>query len=111
MTHYRVVIPDITGEHRNVNIGEFVVKANHLEDLGRLGVASLRTLVGGTQAGTTTPGQDPLHISRRRSTSVQPRPDGILFLGSDRWHRQPDGPTAVIRLRDTIDIPTAPSEL
>jgi hypothetical protein len=56
MTHYRVVIPDITGEHRNVNIGEFVIKANHLEDLGRLGVASLKTLVGGTQAGTTTPG-------------------------------------------------------
>jgi hypothetical protein len=94
-----------------VNIGEFVIKENHLEDPGRLGVASLKTLVGGTQAGTTTPDKPPLHFSRRRSTSVQPRPDGILFFGSDRWHRQPDGPTAVIRLRDTIDIATAASEL
>jgi pilus assembly protein CpaF len=64
-----VVIPDITREHWNVNIRKFVVKADHLEDLVRLGtlsrgaarflsasvVAGLNILVaGGTQAGKTT---------------------------------------------------------
>jgi pilus assembly protein CpaF len=64
-----VVIPDITREHWAVNIRKFVVKADQLEDLVRLGtlttqaasflaaaVASgLNILVaGGTQAGKTT---------------------------------------------------------
>jgi len=64
-----VVIPDITRTHWNVNIRKFVVKADHLEDLVRLGtltrsaarflaasvVAGLNILVaGGTQAGKTT---------------------------------------------------------
>ena len=65
-----VVIPDITREHWAVNIRKFVVKADHLDDLVRLGtltpqagrassrrrVASgLNILVaGGTQAGKTT---------------------------------------------------------
>lgn len=64
-----VVIPDITREHWVVNIRKFVVKADHLDDLVRLGtltkeaatflqaaVASgLNVLVaGGTQAGKTT---------------------------------------------------------
>ncbi len=64
-----VVIPDITREHWNVNIRKFVVKADHLEDLVRLGtltrpavrfleasvVAGLNILVaGGTQSGKTT---------------------------------------------------------
>ncbi|HET8595205.1 MAG TPA: ATPase, T2SS/T4P/T4SS family [Intrasporangium sp.] len=64
-----VVIPDISREHWQVNIRKFVVKAEHLDDLVRLGtltkqaatflqaaVASgLNILVaGGTQAGKTT---------------------------------------------------------
>ena len=64
-----VVIPDITREHWVVNIRKFVVRANHLDDLVRMGtltqqastflqaaVASgLNVLVaGGTQAGKTT---------------------------------------------------------
>ncbi|WP_347351718.1 ATPase, T2SS/T4P/T4SS family [Intrasporangium sp.] len=64
-----VVIPDISREHWQVNVRKFVVKADHLEDLVRLGtltkqaatfldaaVASgLNVLVaGGTQAGKTT---------------------------------------------------------
>lgn len=64
-----VVIPDITKDHWVVNIRKFVVKADHLDDLVRLGtvtkqaaaflhaaVASgLNLLVaGGTQAGKTT---------------------------------------------------------
>jgi pilus assembly protein CpaF len=64
-----VVIPDITRTHWSVNIRKFVVKADHLEDLVRLGtltrgaarfleasvVAGLNILVaGGTQAGKTT---------------------------------------------------------
>ncbi|MEO8555100.1 MAG: ATPase, T2SS/T4P/T4SS family [Actinomycetota bacterium] len=64
-----VVIPDITRDHWNVNIRKFVVKADHLEDLVRLGtltrgaarfldaavVAGLNILVaGGTQSGKTT---------------------------------------------------------
>lgn len=64
-----VVIPDISREHWQVNIRKFVVKADHLDDLVRLGtltrqaatfleaaVASgLNILVaGGTQAGKTT---------------------------------------------------------
>lgn len=64
-----VVIPDITREHWAVNIRKFVVKADHLEDLVRLGTltreastflqaavaAGLNILVaGGTQAGKTT---------------------------------------------------------
>ena len=64
-----VVIPDITREHWFVNIRKFVVKADHLEDLVRLGtltgqaarfleaavVSGLNILVaGGTQAGKTT---------------------------------------------------------
>jgi len=64
-----VVIPDITREHWSVNIRKFVVKADHLDDLVRLGtltkqaaafldaavVAGLNILVaGGTQAGKTT---------------------------------------------------------
>ena len=64
-----VVIPDITREHWHVNIRKFVVRADHLDDLVRLGtlpeqaarflaaaVASgLNVLVsGGTQAGKTT---------------------------------------------------------
>jgi pilus assembly protein CpaF len=64
-----VVIPDITRENWIVNIRKFVVKADHLEDLVRLGtltraaarfldaavVAGLNILVaGGTQAGKTT---------------------------------------------------------
>ncbi|WP_295701580.1 ATPase, T2SS/T4P/T4SS family [Lapillicoccus sp.] len=64
-----VVIPDITHEHWHVNIRKFVVKADHLDDLVRLGtltrqaarfleaavVAGLNILVaGGTQAGKTT---------------------------------------------------------
>ncbi|HEU5144315.1 MAG TPA: ATPase, T2SS/T4P/T4SS family, partial [Dermatophilaceae bacterium] len=64
-----VVIPDIAREHWQVNVRKFVVKANHLDDLVRLGsltrqaatfleaaVASgLNILVaGGTQAGKTT---------------------------------------------------------
>ena len=65
----RLVIPDVTREHWNVNIRKFVVKADHLEDLVRLGtltraavrfldasvVAGLNILVaGGTQSGKTT---------------------------------------------------------
>ena len=61
-----VVIPDITRDHWHVNIRKFVVKADHLEDLVRLGtltrpaqdflaaavVSGLNILVaGGTQAG------------------------------------------------------------
>ncbi|MCA1781404.1 MAG: CpaF family protein [Dermatophilaceae bacterium] len=64
-----VVIPDITREHWYVNIRKFVVKADRLEDLVRLGsltraaarfleasvAAGLNILVaGGTQAGKTT---------------------------------------------------------
>ena len=64
-----VVIPDITKDHWVINIRKFVVKADHLDDLVRLGtltkqaaaflhaaVASgLNILVaGGTQAGKTT---------------------------------------------------------
>jgi len=64
-----VVIPDITRDHWHVNIRKFVVKADHLDDLVRLGtltrqaaafleacvVAGLNILVsGGTQAGKTT---------------------------------------------------------
>lgn len=64
-----VVIPDVTREHWAVNVRKFVVKANHLEDLVRLGSltdhaarfldaavrAGLNILVaGGTQAGKTT---------------------------------------------------------
>lgn len=64
-----VVIPDISREHWLVNVRKFIVKADHLEDLVRLGtltsaaarflaaaVASgLNVLVaGGTQAGKTT---------------------------------------------------------
>ncbi|MCE1178485.1 MAG: Flp pilus assembly complex ATPase component TadA [Micrococcales bacterium] len=64
-----VVIPDITREHWAVNVRKFVVKADRLEDLVRLGtltsqaarfleaavVAGLNILVaGGTQAGKTT---------------------------------------------------------
>jgi pilus assembly protein CpaF len=64
-----VVIPDITREHWSVNIRKFVVKADHLEDLVRLGTltaqasaflaaataSGLNILVaGGTQAGKTT---------------------------------------------------------
>lgn len=64
-----VVIPDITREHWFVNIRKFVVKADRLEDLVRLGTltrpaarfleaavaAGLNVLVaGGTQAGKTT---------------------------------------------------------
>ncbi len=61
-----VVIPDITRDHWHVNIRKFVVKADHLEDLVRLGtltraacafldaavVSGLNILVaGGTRAG------------------------------------------------------------
>src|SRR6478736_1024892 len=64
-----VVIPDISRAHWQVNIRKFVVKADHLDDLVRLGtltaqaarfleacvVAGLNILVaGGTQAGKTT---------------------------------------------------------
>jgi pilus assembly protein CpaF len=64
-----VVIPDITREHWHINIRKFVVRADHLDDLVRLGtltaqaarfleacvVAGLNLLVaGGTQAGKTT---------------------------------------------------------
>ena len=64
-----VVIPDVTREHWALNVRKFVVKANHLEDLVRLGSltahaaqfldasvrAGLNILVaGGTQAGKTT---------------------------------------------------------
>ncbi len=64
-----VVIPDISREHWFVNVRKFVVRADHLDDLVRLGTltrpaarfleaavaAGLNTLVcGGTQAGKTT---------------------------------------------------------
>lgn len=64
-----VVIPDITRDHWHVNVRKFVVKADHLDDLVRLGtltrhaatfldaavVSGLNVLVaGGTQAGKTT---------------------------------------------------------
>ena len=64
-----VVIPDITKDHWHVNIRKFVVKADHLDDLVRLGtltrqsakfleacvVSGLNILVaGGTQSGKTT---------------------------------------------------------
>ncbi len=64
-----VVIPDITKDHWYVNIRKFVVRADHLDDLVRLGtltqqaarfleasvVAGLNILVaGGTQTGKTT---------------------------------------------------------
>ena len=64
-----VVIPDITREHWHVNVRKFVVRADHLDDLVRLGtltreaarfleaavVSGLNILVsGGTQAGKTT---------------------------------------------------------
>ena len=64
-----VVIPDITRAHWLVNVRKFVVKADHLDDLVRLGtltrqaarfleaavVSGLNLLVaGGTQAGKTT---------------------------------------------------------
>lgn len=64
-----VVIPDITRDHWHLNIRKFVVKADHLDDLVRLGtvtrqaatfleacvVSGLNILVaGGTQAGKTT---------------------------------------------------------
>src|SRR4051812_19374130 len=64
-----VVIPDITRTHWSVNIRKFVVRADHLDDLVRLGTlsrpaarfldaavaAGLNILVaGGTQAGKTT---------------------------------------------------------
>ncbi|MBK6886801.1 MAG: CpaF family protein [Tetrasphaera sp.] len=64
-----VVIPDITREHWFINVRKFVVKADRLDDLVRLGtltgqasrfleaavVAGLNILVaGGTQAGKTT---------------------------------------------------------
>jgi pilus assembly protein CpaF len=64
-----VVIPDITRAHWHVNVRKFVVKAEHLDDLVRLGtltrqaarfleaavVSGLNVLVaGGTQAGKTT---------------------------------------------------------
>lgn len=64
-----VVIPDISRQHWMVNVRKFVVKADHVEDLVRLGtltrqaakfleaavVSGLNILVaGGTQAGKTT---------------------------------------------------------
>lgn len=64
-----VVIPDITRRHWHVNVRKFVVRADHLDDLVRLGtltsqaarfleaavVSGLNILVaGGTQAGKTT---------------------------------------------------------
>ena len=64
-----VVIPDITREHWHVNVRKFIVKADSLDDLVRLGtltrqaarfleaavVSGLNVLVaGGTQAGKTT---------------------------------------------------------
>ncbi len=64
-----VVIPDITRDHWHLNIRKFVVRADHLDDLVRLGtltraaatfleaavVSGLNILVaGGTQAGKTT---------------------------------------------------------
>jgi len=64
-----VVIPDITRDHWHINVRKFVVRADHLEDLVRLGtlssqaarfleacvVSGLNILVaGGTQAGKTT---------------------------------------------------------
>ncbi len=64
-----VVIPDITREHWHINIRKFVVRADRLDDLVRLGTltrqaarflqaavgAGLNVLVsGGTQAGKTT---------------------------------------------------------
>lgn len=64
-----VVIPDITKDHWHINIRKFVVKADHLDDLVRLGtltrqsakfleacvVSGLNILVaGGTQSGKTT---------------------------------------------------------
>jgi len=64
-----VVIPDITRDHWHLNVRKFVVRADHLDDLVRLGtltrsaatfleaavVSGLNILVaGGTQAGKTT---------------------------------------------------------
>ncbi len=64
-----VVIPDITRDHWHLNVRKFVVRADHLDDLVRLGtltrpaatfleaavVSGLNVLVaGGTQAGKTT---------------------------------------------------------
>ncbi|GGL28533.1 CpaF family protein [Phycicoccus endophyticus] len=64
-----VVIPDITREHWYVNIRKFVVKADTMEDLVRLGTVSAQAarfleaavaaglnilVAGGTQAGKTT---------------------------------------------------------
>ena len=64
-----VVIPDITRDHWHINVRKFVVRADHLDDLVRLGtltrpaatfleaavVSGLNILVaGGTQAGKTT---------------------------------------------------------
>ena len=63
------VIPDITRDHWHINVRKFVVRADHLDDLVRLGtltrpaatfleaavVSGLNILVaGGTQAGKTT---------------------------------------------------------
>ena len=79
-----MVIPDITREHWNVNSRKFVVNADHLEDLVRLGtlsrsaarflsasvVASLNILMaGGTHAGNPT-------RSGRHS-----EPKGCTFIG------------------------------
>ena len=64
-----VVIPDITRDHWHINVRKFVVRADHLDDLVRLGtltrsaatfleaavVSGLNILVaGGTKAGKTT---------------------------------------------------------
>lgn len=64
-----VVIPDISRLHWQVNVRKFVVKANHLDDLVRLGTLTKQTadflhaavasglnilVAGGTQAGKTT---------------------------------------------------------
>jgi pilus assembly protein CpaF len=64
-----VVIPDVTREHWAVNIRKFVVKADQLEDLVRLGTLTAQSaaflgaaassglnilVAGGTQAGKTT---------------------------------------------------------
>ena len=69
VSRMHVVIPDITRDHWHINVRKFVVRADHLDDLVRLGtltrpaatfleaavVSGLNILVaGGTQAGKTT---------------------------------------------------------
>ena len=101
-----VVIPDITREHWFVNVRKFVVRANSMEDLVRLGtvtpqaaafldaavVAGLNILVaGGTQAGKAT-----LRNSLASAIPARPR---IVTRGEVSELRTPHRDVAAMQCR------------